>query len=446
MKITWINFLHFYQPPTADNEAIIEATEKSYQRIVSALKRNPNIKFTFNITGCLLDKWQELGFEQLIKDIKQLVQAGQVELTGSAAFHPILPLLPKTEIERQIKLNEKILQKYFGPANSEQYEGEQTFVANSATPEATRGCNPLLPQGLHGFFIPEGTYEKKLAKQIKKLGYQWTLLDEISAFGNINGTNFTTLYQDKNSKLKICFRSRKMSKSYVPQTIFELINPAPFRQQGLGSNKNNSHLNTKLPKRCGVKKEKNKIIVTATDAELYGLRHNDVSASFEKLLKRPEITTLTVSEYLNGLRESEIIKPITSSWESTEQELESKMPYHLWYDKKNKIQVKLWQLAYLAIKTVNKYKHDANYKWARCHLDKGMSSCTFWWASAKDFRLFGPISWSPDEIERGTNELIRSIRALDDATTRRTKIQAERLYIKIKKMVWQRHWRYYWKK
>jgi len=388
MKITWINFLHLYQPSYVDNETIIEATEKSYQRIISALVRNPDIKMTLNITGCLLEKWQTLGCEMLIKDLDRLIQHGQVELTGSAAFHPILPLLPKAEIERQIKLNEKILNKYFGADLK-----------------------------LNGFFIPEATYDRRLAKIIKKFGYDWILLDEISATGKINGVSYTTLYQDKNSKLKICFRSREFSKSYVPQIIFKLI-----------------------------KKDKSKIAVTATDAELYGLRHNDVSATYEKLLKRPEINTLTISQFLASLRETEVIKPITSSWESTEEELARKQPFHLWYDKKNKIQVKLWQLANLAIKTVNKYQNDPNFSWARCHLDKGLSSCTFWWASAKDFRLFGPISWSPDEIERGTNELIRSIRALDDVTTRKTKIKAEKLYIKIKQITWNKHWKYYWKK
>lgn len=388
MKITWINFLHFYQPQTADKETIIEATEKSYIRIINTLKRNPDIHFTFNITGCLLDCWQELGFEDLIKGIKKLIENKQVELTGSAAFHSFLPLLPRDEVVRQIKLNEKILKKYFGENLK-----------------------------LSGFFIPEAAYDKKLAKIIKKRGYQWILLDEISANGIINGVKFTTLYKDKNSKLKICFRSRKLSRSYVPKSIFKLIN-----------------------------KKESKLIVTATDAELYGLRHEDVSATFEKLLKRPEIETLIISKYLDSLREEEKIKPIASSWDSTEEELARNNPYHLWYDKKNKIQVKLWQLANLAIKTINKNKDDVNYQWARQHLDKGLSSCTFWWASASDFRLFGPISWNPDEIERGTNELIRSIRALDDVTTKKTKIKGERLYLKIKKMIWQKHWKYYWKK
>ena len=385
MKILWINFLHFYQPSYSDNEPVIEATEKSYLRIINALNRNPNIKFTFNITGCLLEKWQGLGYGQLIQDLKKFIKNGQVELTGSSAYHAFLPLLPKEEIERQIELNEKILKKYFGDELK-----------------------------LNGFFIPEAAYDKKLAKIIKKFGYKWIVLDEISS--GEEKINYLTRYIDKNSGLNICFRSKTYSKSYVPQSIFDAI-----------------------------KKLKNKIIITATDAELYGLRHNDVSASFEKILKCPEIDTITISEYLEKLKIKKDIKPIASSWESTKEELEKKLPYHLWCDKRNKIQAKLWMLANLGIKTIAKHKGDSNYKWARLHLDKGLSSCTFWWASAREFGSFGPISWNPDEIERGTNELIRSIRALENTTTRKTKIKAEKLYIKIKSMVWRNHWRYYWK-
>ncbi|MFH1661587.1 MAG: polysaccharide deacetylase family protein [Candidatus Falkowbacteria bacterium] len=398
-KVLWINFLHLYQPATVDNETVIEATEKSYTRIIRALIKNPDIKFTLNIAGCLVERWEKLGYEKLIKDIKKLIENNQVELTGSAAYHAFLPLLPKNEAERQIKLNEKILKKYFGENLK-----------------------------LNGFFIPEAAYSKDVAKIIKKLGYKWILLDEISLGEKNNEINYFTKYIDKNSGIFICFRSRDLSKSYVPQTIFDIIMPR--------ANVNKNKLEPKI---------KNKIAITATDAELYGLRHNDISRTFEKLLEKDKIKTALISEHLNNLKRKKIIKPIASSWESTEEELKKNLPYHLWYNKKNKIQKNLWKLANFAIKSVCAHKDDENYQWARLHLDKGLSSCTFWWASAKDFRLFGSISWSPDEIERGTNELIRSIRAIENVTARKTKIKAEKLYIKIKTMVWQNHWKYYWK-
>lgn len=386
MKITWINFLHFYQPPTADNETVVEAVEKSYCRIISALKRNPSIKFTINIAGCLLDGLANLGYHNLINDINSLVAKKQIELTGSAAFHPILALLPDKEILRQIEINEQILKKYFG----------KNFKAK-------------------GFFIPEAAYGNRVAKIIKKFNYQWLILDEISLAGKLNQTKLSTLYIDKNSDLKIIFREREFSRNYVPTTIFELI-----------------------------KKQQNKILITATDAELYGLRHTDFTAKFEKLLKRPEIATITISQYLNKLKNKKTISPVNSSWESTEKELRKGLPYQLWFDQKNNIQIKLWQLANLAITVNNKYKNDSNFFWSRQHLDKGLSSCTFWWASARDFKLFSSISWNPDEIEKGVNELIRSIRALSDPRTKQEKIQAEKLYIKIKQLIWNKHWNYYW--
>lgn len=387
-KITWINLLHFYQPPSADNETIIEAAEKSYKRIVSALKRHPQIKFTLNLTGCLLDRLAVLGYLELINDLKVMLLSGQIELIGSAAFHPILALLPDKEIIRQIKINEEILKKYFGPK----------FKAQ-------------------GFFIPEAAYGIKAAKIIKKLNYNWIMLDEISANPKLNQLDFSRLYIDKNSGLKILFRQRQNSKKYAPPVIFKLI-----------------------------EKQKDETVITATDAELYGLRHKDFSYAFEKLLKRSEIKTLTASEYLAGLSQIKKISARASSWESTEKQLKNNLPYFLWHNKKNKIQTLLWQLAEAAIANVNKYTKDKNYFWSRRHLDRGLASCTFWWASAHDFRLFGPIAWNPDEIERGANELIRSIRALANPKTKSAKIKAEKLYIKIKQLIWHKHWHDHWEK
>lgn len=385
--ITWINLLHFYQPPTADNETVIEAAEKSYKRIISALERNPNIKMTLNFSGCVLEKLSQLGFNGLITSVKKLAESGQIELTSTAAYHPILPLLPPAEIERNIKVNQEIFVKFFG--------------------------HDLKPKG---FFLPELAYSKDVALIIKKFGFDWIILDQISAQGRLEDDfDFSHLYLDKTSGLKICFRSRELSQSYVPKTIFDLINSG-----------------------------KPALAITATDAELYGLRHADFSATFEKLLKRPELETKTVGQYLNGLPDSTDILPVASSWESTQAELKNNLPFALWQDGKNKIQVLLWQLANLAIATVNKYTDDINFSWARLHLDKGLSSCTFWWASARDFKLFSSISWNPDEIERGVNQLIRSIRAIADPQSRDAKIQAEKLYINIKKKIWQKHWHYYW--
>ena len=49
----------------------------------------------------------------MIKDIRELLKQGKLELTGSAKYHAFLPFMPEEEIKRQIKLDEEGLDKYF---------------------------------------------------------------------------------------------------------------------------------------------------------------------------------------------------------------------------------------------------------------------------------------------------------------------------------------------
>ncbi len=385
----WINFLHLYQPANSDAYIIREATEKSYLRLIRALEEHPDLHFTFNISGCLFLRWKELGYHDIPKRLKKLVDNGQLEITGTAAYHALLPLINIKEVEKQIKENEKILRDNLG----------EDFKSR-------------------GFFFPEMAYGPEPAKLIKDMGYEWIILDEISAQGKMEKFDFKKVYQDENSDLKVVFRSREFSNSYVPKTIKEIIN-------------------------------ENKIdfAITGTDGELYGLRYEDPDAIFENVIKNKNLKTKIISEYIDGINQTETMSLLPSNWNSTEKELKNHLPYSLWYDQENKIQMKLWDLANFAYELIEKHQDDKNYTWARWHLIRGLASCTFWWASARDLRsFFGPISWNPDEIERGANELIRSSRALDAKETREDKIEAEKLYISIKHKVWNKHWSYYWKK
>ncbi len=392
-NMLWINFLHFYQPVHTDAHFIKEATEKSYKRIISALEANPDIKFTLNINACLFLRWEELGYSDLIKRIAVLLEKKQIELTGNAAYHPLLPLIPREEVEKQIEESEKIFKKHFG--------------------------SNYKPRG---FFMSEMAYGKEAAKIVKSFGYEWTILDEISYNGKLKQVDFRKCYIDKASKLKLVFRSRKLSSGYVPKAVSKLLDKA------------NGEI----------------IAITATDAELYGLRYNDIHDELGKLFKNEHLETKLISDYLDSVlidKQGKEIDLVSSNWESTERELKDRRAYPLWKDNKKEIHKKLWQLANHAYTTVNKHQDDSNYYWARWHLVRGLSSCTFWWASGKDFRyIFGPYAWNPDEIERGTNELIRSIRALNNELTITDKIKAERLFVEIKKIVWEKHWTYYWKK
>ena len=382
----WINFFHLYQPANSAKEHIIDATGKSYDWIIGQLEENPQARMTMNISGCLLERWQDdLDYSELINRIMKLIQDGRIELVGSAAYHAILPLVPAEEAESQIREHEAIVKKTFG----------------------SDIC-------LKGFFPPEMAYSPEIGKLIKACGYDWVILDEISAYGKLGKTDPKIGYTDKDTGLKLVFRDRNLSSSYVPETILKL---GP--------------------------KSAEKTIITATDAEIYGLRHIDFEGHLYRTLNSENAKTLTISEYLStGFEENVEISPVSSSWESTESELRRGIPYALWNNKSNELHSSLWKLVGFIWECYKKYENDENHGWARWHLVRGLQSCTFWWSSRKDFsHIFGPIAWSPDEVEKGINELVRALRSLENSTTIDEKIKGERYAIKFKKKLWEKHWK-----
>lgn len=388
----WLNFLHFYQPANADAYHIQEAAEHSYSRILRALEEHPDWKFTANFSGCLLFRLEELGYGWMLERFAKLVRSGRLELVGSAAYHALLPLLPPAEAIRQIADNEELLKRYFGTADQS------------------------------GFFLPEMAYSPAIGRLLKERGYKWLILDEIAYDGKLHHSEdiLQSVHLDKNSGLKVILRSRAFSNCYLPEKLREL-----------------------LQKKASVPE----LVISATDAELYGLRHKDHTGELEKVLKFPGWEAITASDLLAQAVPAANRRFLACSWESTPAELAAGKPYMLWQDPKNTIHKYLWELALKACKIVSANHLDPNHHWARWHLVRGLASCTFWWASGRDLsHNFGPQAWNPDEIERGVNELIRAIRSLEHPKTRTAKIDAEKLYLKIKRLIWQKHWRLHWQR
>ncbi len=388
----WLNFLHFYQPANIDSYEIKLALDKSYWRIIRLLEENPKFRLTINISGCLLERLSEMGESDFIERLKKLVLEKRVELVGTAAYHALLPLISEDEVRRQIIENEEILKKHFG----------QNFKPK-------------------GFFFPEMAYSASTARVVKELGYKYAILDEFSAI-QIENFDRRKVYKDRISELKIIFRDRDQSRAYPPDLIMKYLKEKDKHQDDL--------------------------LITATDGELYGLRHEDPTGEIEKIAKlENDVQTKTFSQFKNEFQETEIkevdLRP--SSWESSEKDLENGQPFILWNNKKNKIHRDLWRLANLAISLNDEYINDENYYWYRWHLVRGLASCTFWWASANDFSAnFGPYAWSPDIVDRGLNDLIRSIRSLSGKNSKQIKISAEKYYLKINKNLWREHWEKHW--
>ena len=402
--IKWINILHFYQPSIVNNEIFDSVVASSYQSWADFLSQYKNVKVTVNFSGCLTERLFNSGYNNLIKQFSKLAKKGQIEFLESAAFHPILPLLPEKEVIHQIQVNNQINHLRFG-----------------------KSYQPA------GFFLPEMAYSDKVAGIIKKLGYKYIVLDPIS-INNIANVetrhccvstqkkiaNFivdpNTKYQTKKHGLNIIFRDKTVSQTFVPETIINIIE------------------NNDLPK--------NPTIITATDSELYGHRYWNWWPAYSHLVKKTKkVTTATASEYLKSIKKSKIISLRASSWESIDKELKNKIPFALWQNPKNKIHTLLWQLANFALQLNWRHTKDPNHFASRLHLENGLASCTFWWASSKDFKeLFAPIAWDPNMVEAGARELLNSIRALEKIKPA-DKLKAEKLFTQIRHKIWGKHWK-----
>jgi len=414
MLLNWINILHFYQPPNISQETVDEVVKSSYQSWADFLSKHKNVKVTINLTGCLTERLSNSGHEKLLKQFSKIAARKQIEFLESAAFHPILPLLPEKEIVRQIQINNQINKLCFG-----------------------KFYRPK------GFFLPEMAYSEKAARIIKRMGYKYILLDQISLNGTLkNKIDNNIKYKIKKIGLNVVFRNRKISRTFVPETI---INILEGREKSIYVNQRSPVSN----------------IITATDGELYGHRYWNWWPAYSYLTKTQKhkntktnintatspltkelgkVITLTVSEYLKSLKQERIVQPVESSWESTSQELKKGIAYALWNHPKNKIHQKLWQLANFALQLNWGNQKDPNYFASRLHLENGLASCTFWWASKKDFKLLSPVAWHPDQVESGARELLSSIRSLEKIDAK-FKIKAEKMFNQIRELVWQKHWR-----
>lgn len=373
----WANFLHIYQPPTQKPLWVKRIADESYRKILTELKKAPQVKITLNINGILCELLDKNNCRDVIADIKFLAQRGQIELTGSAKYHAFLPKLPTSEIIRQIKLNEETLKKYFSSA--------------------------FQPKG---FFPPEMAYSKKVAAAAEKLGYRYILVDEL-AFPSVqikkiyqeNQIRTDQIYEIKGLKdFSVFFRERNFS--------FRILSA----QIGAVSI---------LLRELGERLSKDEYLFTAMDGETFGHHRPGLEKLLFEISTDPLLKTVTISELISLFPKREIAEPRDSTWALMSRDLTRKLPYARWADPKNKIQVWQWQLTNLALKASAK-KKDAK---ARNLLDAALHSDQYWWASARPW-------WSLEMIERGAKELKEVVLVASGSSPSDKKL-ARDLYSKI---------------
>lgn len=288
--IHWVNFLHIYQPPVQSAYWVKRIANECYLPVLKLLSEKPEVHITMNISGVLLEHFEKLEINEIFELLDRIKANQNVEFTGSAAYHPILPMLPIEECIRQIALNERMLEKIGG-------------IKKPA-----------------GFFLPEMCFSQAVAEILEKMGYEWVILDEIALPGKISGVL-------SGSKLNVAFRNRAVSNALNTYALHLEDLLKSFRRMD--------------------------VWVSATDGEIYGHHKKKFWQIFNEL-RGSGVETRTVSEFFEEAGSNEIVSPRDSSWASTEDDLKQGIPYPRWYNKNNELHMLQWTITSWAFNLIRK--------------------------------------------------------------------------------------------
>ena len=396
--VYWAQLFHFYQPPTQIPSVLEKICNESYRPLLQVFREHPSAKATVNINGVLTEMLKNCGHMDVIEGLRELAEKGQIEITGSGKYHPILPLISSDEVKRQIELNGKTNSYFFGGA--------------------------YRPRG---FFPPEMAYSKDIFPAVMDTGYQWIIVSGVACPVSWP-TDIIYQVEHDEKRLAVFFRDNLLSN----KISFQELGPKEFLEnlKSLKGDKENIY------------------VVTAMDAETYGhhikgWEETFLAAVYEELQIRIEtyahiqqkivladqetsllrdteiaqqVQTVTVSQLLDLFPLGDVIDPKPSSWSTTAEDIEVGNPYPLWQDKDNEIHRLLWE--HLAICTElclsatkladnDESKHFAGI--ARGMLDRSCQSDQFWWASRRPMWDINLIHMGLDDQHRAIVNAYRAI-------------------------------------
>ncbi len=391
--IYWAPLLHFYQPPTQLHWVLRKVCNESYRPLVDLFTDLPHAKVTININAVLTEMLHDHGCDDVLAGLRELAKRGQVEFTGSGKYHPILPLIPAAEMERQIshnyKSNKRLLRKAYEPK---------------------------------GFFPPEMCYSRDILKPVVDSGHQWIIISGVACPVawpmnvihqiDVDGQKIAVLFRDNILSNKISFQS------IDARGFIEHLKHAQTSQ----NSKDNIYVITAMDaetfghhiqdwEKLFLAEVYQSLDHPATDAEkvdngvqlplippsipeetsILARQHGRLLLSREVIGDdAKQIEAVTISELINIFPQGEVIEPRASSWSTEMSDINAGNPYPLWKDPDNLIHQYQWEHMDIAMAMVNKAvaeaktditRHYADI--ARALLDAALHSCQFWWASRR---------------------------------------------------------------
>ena len=364
--------LHLYQPPTQDESVFRQIYDECYFPLLKFIKNNKSFSVTLNMPLSFLEQMDRYGYIDWINNVKELVISGRVEITGSAAYHPILTKIDQNSVLKQIILNEYSLGYYFGEHKG--FEGE----------------NSLLVRDLNGFFPPELALNSELIEILDEAGYTWVISEKNGIEDSTNNAIGSHIYTLGNRNIRIVTRD-----SFLSNLV------------GFKKNQEANDINEIISKRY----KEDDISVIALDAESFGHHNKEglyLLSQIVDYMHNKGIVIKTVNDLISLFTPKMVKEYKETNWSVVSSDSGKKDLYDLWDCTSNKIHTILWKLLKEFEKdliNVDKFSSSDGYEilpiWINSKLDeiqdktirdnvrdsllllKSQNSDQFWWSSKK---------------------------------------------------------------
>lgn len=344
---------------------------------------------TVNISGSLIEEVAKIKNQEFFSKIKVLATRGQIELTNSPIYHPLLPLTPTSEIETQLTMDREVHQKFLG-----------TPVADIIFPPE------LAVDGRTLKFLGSGAKNNGLTPII--------IIDESSVNPGFSLEKLPSVpfYKMENATLAISSRA-----------ITEMLRSGP---KDLTAEKFTGFLEALTSS------NPTHPIISVSDAELFGHHYKERINLLKNLMEKRQIEFVKLSTLSSRNTSIPVIgysQINPSTWQTTKEDLKSNNPFSLWSNPNNMLQNLYLELCDMAFDKLRKPPKGNLFAEGCYH--RGISSCHLYWLSNWPW-------WHPDLVENGATELIKCLRSLSLDTKERN--EAEDLYHKFLIKLWNKHW------
>ena len=301
----------------------MDSNHRPLLRLLAELKLPCAISIPWGLT----ERWLNEGYDECLNLCAELWRSQVVEFVGTAAYYPILPLLPRPAIERQVASDKERHRELF--------------------PEWT--CR--------GFVPPEMAFGPEMLPILKDAGFQWCAVDD-TPYACLSGTP-PHRYIPLCAELKVILRSSMWRRALVS-----------WAREGGRARKLAAEMISGLNGWMG---GEDGYALLAVDSESFGLHRRGSLATLEGLLVEiaasPEATLLCPSDLIERYpAQDDEIPP--GSWRTTSEQFWEGEFFAPWQSRYNAAHSHLWELTDLAVGAVTKLQQ---------RLDRSLHAGFFWW-------------------------------------------------------------------